>query len=178
MSTDLEEANKRKRLELEAAELELREAELADRKAELAEKAQRRELREKAAASIVRLSVGGRHFECSRDTLGGSAYFHHRLESGGGFGADLRDEDGRLFIDGDADEFELLLKVLRGSVDPHALDATGRATLRKMADMLLFKGIIQMLDDGSYDARALSAEDARLREQALTIVNGLAAERD
>ena len=43
MSTDLEEANKRKRLELEAAELELREAELADRKAELAEKAQRRE---------------------------------------------------------------------------------------------------------------------------------------
>ena len=173
MSTDLEEANKRKRLELEAAELELREAELVERKAELAEKAQRRELREKAAVTIVRLSVGGRHFECSRDTLGGSAYFHHRLESGGGFGADLRDEHGRLFIDGDADEFELLLKVLRGSVDPHALDATGRATLRKMADMYSFEGILQMLADGSYDATALSEQDARLREQALTIRKAL-----
>ena len=76
-------------------------------------------------------------------------------------------------VDGDADEFELLLKVLRGSVDPHALDTTGRATLRKMADMYSFEGILQMLADGSYDATALSEQDARLREQALTIRKAL-----
>ena len=109
----------------------------------------------------------------ARATRSAAAPTSTTLESGGGFGADLRDEDGRLFIDGDADEFELLLKVLRGSVDPHALDTTGRATLRKMADMYSFEGILQMLADGSYDATALSEQDARLREQALTIRKAL-----
>ena len=67
MSTDLEEANKRKRLELEAQELELREAELADRKAEAAEKAARRALLERMAELIVLVNVRGRHYDVSQN---------------------------------------------------------------------------------------------------------------
>ena len=69
-----------------------------------------------APRSIVRLNVGGKLFQTTRDTLSGSVFFtsllDHALEGD-------HDQDGTVFVDRDGDLFGEILNSLRTSRRPH-----------------------------------------------------------
>ena len=69
-----------------------------------------------ASRSIVRLNVGGKLFQTTRDTLSGSGFFtsllDHALEGD-------QDQDGTVFVDRDGDLFAEILNSLRTSRRPH-----------------------------------------------------------
>ena len=69
----------------------------------------------KVSSSIVRLNVGGKHYDTTRDTLRSSAFFRPWLD--GRFDM-ASDEEGRLFIDRDGDLFGILLSFMRTSQRP------------------------------------------------------------
>ena len=66
----------------------------------------------KISSSIVRLNVGGKHFDTTRETLHPAAFFTPWLE--GRFEMAC-DEGGRVFIDRDWHLFEIILSFLRNS---------------------------------------------------------------
>ena len=61
-------------------------------------------------SSIVRLNVGGRTFQTSRETLYGSAFFRSLLEHD--FDGD-KDPDGNIFVDRTPKLFEEILDAMR-----------------------------------------------------------------
>ena len=76
-------------------------------------------------ASVVRLNVGGRTFDTTRETLVGCEFFRPILD--GQIGSAV-DANGRLFIDRSPELFAVLLQFLRSCqrpilhlVDKHAL---------------------------------------------------------
>jgi hypothetical protein len=60
----------------------------------------------------VKVNVGGRTFEASHASLRKSTFFDALLSDD--LSDDLKDEDGRLFIDRDPDLFSQVLRILRG----------------------------------------------------------------
>ena len=63
---------------------------------------------------IVRLNVGGKLFETTRETLRGSGFFASLLEFGGGD----KDEAGNIFVDRNGDHVAVILECLRTSRRP------------------------------------------------------------
>ena len=66
-------------------------------------------------SAIVRLNVGGRHFDTTRDTLSRIGFFMPWLEGRFELGCD---DNGRYFIDRDGDIFALLLRFIRSAERP------------------------------------------------------------
>lgn len=161
MSDDL--AARRRALELE--QLALAEEECTAKRAKL-------EGERNASQRIVRLNVGGVHFDTSRETLlfESGTLFHRLLEEPGlstsfpVVGAQ-RDADGRIFIDRDPELFRLLLQGMRGSLNVPMLSAAQRETLLAEAQYFQLGRLETRLADG-YDPYALSAADTDLRLQA------------
>ena len=69
----------------------------------------------KVLPSIVRLNVGGKHFDTTRETLQPAAFFTPWLEARFEMACD---EDGRVFIDRDGHLFEIILSFLRNYQRP------------------------------------------------------------
>ena len=63
-------------------------------------------------AGVVRLNVGGRHFDTTKDTLSKCTYFAPYIE---GRIDHATDEDGRLFIDRSGEYFSRILQFMRTS---------------------------------------------------------------
>jgi len=82
------------------------------------------------SSPIVRLNVGGKYFDTTRDTLQSAAYFTPWLE--GRFEMNC-DESGRVFIDRDGHLFEIILSFLRNSQRP------SQATINAYKEALLFE---------------------------------------
>ena len=83
----------------------------------------------KRAALTVRLNVGGRCFDTTRETLSSCPFFEHCLAERGCQMAE--DEDGRIFLDRDGDLFRILLQAIRTGARPP------QATVAEMREPLL-----------------------------------------
>ena len=70
----------------------------------------------KRAALTVRLNVGGRFFDTTRETLSSCPFFEHCLAERGCQMAE--DDDGRIFLDRDGDLFRILLQAIRTGARP------------------------------------------------------------
>ena len=79
-------------------------------------------------ADVVRLNIGGKHFETSRLTLEQCPFFMHYLEERGCPMA--LDDEGRIFVDRDGGLFHILLQSLRtGKRPPQRVVAESRDAL-------------------------------------------------
>ena len=79
-------------------------------------------------ADVVRLNIGGKHFETSRLTLEQCPFFMHYLEERGC--AMALDDEGRIFVDRDGGLFHILLQSLRtGKRPPQRVVAESRDAL-------------------------------------------------
>ena len=107
----------------------------------------------KISSSTVRLNVGGKHFDTTRDTLQGAAFFVPWLE---GLFEMACDEDGRAFIDRDGHLFEIILSFLRNFQRPAQMkiDAHKRALLAECEFFQVDALAYHLRDDISpYDMR-------------------------
>lgn len=154
---------------LELEEVELRRAKVARERATL----------EQAAAAdrvIVRLNVGGAHFDTTRETLEmQSTYFRRLLDDGLVRGAP-RDKDGRLFIDRAPTHFGLILEYLRGMLKPEALTKAQRSALTDEATYFGLDSLLTELHVSSsgYNPLLLSADDQQMRADAQRVRQSLA----
>jgi len=122
----------------------------------------------KISPSTVRLNVGGKHFDTTRDTLQRAPFFAPWLE---GLFEMACDEDGRIFIDRDGHLFGIILSFLRNFQRPAqiTIDAHKRALLAEcdffQIDSLAYhlRGDISPYDMRPED-RAIQNEEARLVE--------------
>lgn len=158
---------------------ELEEQELRLKRRRLAVEERALEAEERSRHSIVRLNVGGSHFDVGRDSLmseGTETYFglmlRHRDD---GLGSAQEDADGRLFIDRDPDVFKLVLAGLRGSLLPHTLsDGTIAQLLGEVEFFQLPKLAVRLRDE--YDPYVLPPAAQERRRQAISARNGLPGE--
>ena len=160
----------RRRRKLEAEKLAVEEEELQLKRQKL-------QMEKGASASILRLNVGGRTFDTTKETLLGarSHFFNRMLEEGDDSmltGA-TRDADGRLFIDRSPEGFNLVLDYLRGALEVDKLDKERHAMLIREALYYDVKGLHRELH-GGYDPFALSAADQNIRNRAMEIRQALA----
>ena len=66
-------------------------------------------------APMIRLNIGGVHYETTRETLSKASYWHAYLE---GMIGHTTDQDGRLFLDRDGNLFGYLLNFMRSRIRP------------------------------------------------------------
>jgi len=113
----------------------------------------------KISCSIVRLNVGGKYFDTTRETLCASAFFIPWLE--GRFEM-AEDNDDRIFIDRDGHLFKILLSFMRSSQRPpqHTIDMHRKA--------LLMECEFFQLDSLAYHLRGeISPYDMNPEDQAI-----------
>ena len=79
-------------------------------------------------ASVIRLNVGGRAFDTTRETLVGCEFFRPILE--GNIGSAL-DVNGRIFVDPSPELFTVLLQFLRSCQRP-VLDLIDKRLTERM----------------------------------------------
>ncbi len=121
----------------------------------------------KRAAVTVRLNVGGRCFDTSRETLSSCPLFEHCLAERGCQLAE--DEDGRIFLDRDGDLFRILLQAIRtGARPPQATVAEMREPLLAECDFFQMDWLAQKIrgEVCSYDLRPADRMLRRLEEEA------------
>ena len=85
----------------------------------------------KRAALTVRLNVGGRYFDTTRETLSSCPFFEHCLAERGCQMAE--DDDGRIFLDRDGDLFRILLQAIRTGARFHFVCPKGAETRHQVA---------------------------------------------
>lgn len=120
-------------------------------------------------ANIVRLNVGGHHYDTTKETLDSLPFFRPYLEGR----YDLaRDDEGRLFVDRDGERFRQILQFARDARRPArgALEIQREALLAECDFFLCDKLAHYIRDDVSpYDMRA---EDRILREEEACVREG------
>jgi hypothetical protein len=79
-------------------------------------------------APLVRLNVGGRIFDTTRDTLSKCQYFEAYLENRMGHGVD---SNGRIFVDRCGELFAILLRFMRTGLRPALVNAQREALLEE-----------------------------------------------
>ena len=111
------------------------------------------------SAAIVRLNVGGRAFDTTRDTLAHCGYFEPYLE---GRMTHAVDRDGRLFIDRSPELFAHLLQWLRAGTAP-----SQRETLRLKHKLLAEAGFFDVPHLSCHLRGETSAHDLRPEDRVL-----------
>ena len=112
-------------------------------------------------APLVRLNVGGVHFDTTRDTLAKASYWDAWLEGRIGHATD---QDGRLFVDRDGKLFGCLLNFMRNRVRPaNRVMADHKEALISECE---FYGIDWMLSDlrGGISPYDMRCEDRLIRQ--------------
>ena len=126
------------------------------------------EQRNLANNRLVRLNVGGKHFDTFRETFDAEpgSYFDRFL---GGQGTNelapgVTDTDGRFVIDRDGELFGLLLRGLRGA----SLSDVSAAQRAELVEETIFYGMDRLMHRllQGYDPYCLSRTDLELRLQA------------
>ena len=113
----------------------------------------------KLSSSIVRLNVGGKHFDTTCETLRPAAFFAPWLE--GRFAMSC-DEGGRFFIDRDGYLFAIILSFLRNSQRP------AQATINAYKKELLMECEFFQLDSLAYHIRGdISPYDMRPEDRLI-----------
>ena len=176
-----DEALERRRRKLAADRLAVEEEELELKRRKL--QRDRQALDAQEHSNILRLNVGGQIFDTTPETMlsGGSAFFGRLLDAGDGPGHEVRgavrDSDGRLFIDRSPAGFQLILEYLRGSLDVYSLDKEKKEALISEALYYDLPGLVSALH-GGYDASALSADDQKIRSDAMAFRTALSQGQD
>ena len=158
--------------EVEEQELRLKRRRLAIEETAL-------DAEERSRESVVRLNVGGQHFDVGRDTLlseGADSYFALLLQhrDDGLSGAQV-DRDGRIFLDRDPDTFKFVLQGLRGSLQPQALSAGMTSQLLAEAEYFMLPKLAVRLRD-EYDPFVLPPPAQQRRQQAMAARERLPAD--
>ena len=111
-------------------------------------------------ASVVRLNVGGRAFDTTRETLVGCDFFRPILDGNIGSAVDV---NGRVFVDRSPELFAVLLQFLRSCQRP-ALDLVDKHALLNECKFFGCEWLAQILrgEISPYDIRA---EDRALHEK-------------
>jgi hypothetical protein len=138
--------------------------------------------------SILRLNVGGTHFDTTRETLlgAGSSFFRRLLDEPAqqpaagdvAIRGAMRDADGRLFIDRSPDGFRLVLEWCRGNGDVGAYDEAARSLMLNEAMYYDLPRLVAQLQVRGYDPSLLSTADQEIRNQAAALRSALAQGRD
>ena len=175
----------RRRRAVELARLALEEEEVQLKRAKLRHE---REQLEQQSASILRLNVGGKHFDTTRETLlgVGSSFFRRLLDEPAeqtaagdvAIRGAMRDADGRLFIDRSPDGFRLVLEWCRGNGDVGVYDDATRSLLLHEAMYYDLPRLVAQLQVRGYDPSLLSTADQEIRNQAATLRLALAEGRE
>lgn len=175
----------RRRREVELARLALDEEEVQLKRAKLQHE---REQLGQQSASILRLNVGGQHFDTTRETLlgVGSSFFRRLLDEPAqqtaagdvAIRGAMRDADGRLFIDRSPDGFRLVLQWCRGNGDVGVYDDATRSLLLDEAMYYDLPRLVAQLQVRGYDPSRLSTADQEIRIQAATLRTALAEGRE
>ena len=175
----------RRRRAVELARLALEEEEVQLKRAKLRHE---REQLEQQSASILRLNVGGKHFDTTRETLlgVGSSFFRRLLDEPAeqtaagdvAIRGAMRDAAGRLFIDRSPDGFRLVLEWCRGNGDVGVYDDATRSLLLHEAMYYDLPRLVAQLQVRGYDPSLLSLADQEIRNQAATLRLALAEGRE
>ena len=121
-------------------------------------------------ASVVRLNVGGRAFDTTRETLVGCEFFRPILDGNLGTAVDI---NGRIFIDRSPDLFAVVLQFLRSCQRP-LLDRVDKHALLNECNFFGCEWLAQIIrgEISHYDLRA---EDRALRDKEREDLSDLAA---
>ena len=175
----------RRRREVELARLAIEEEEVQLKRTKLQHE---REQLGQQSASILRLNVGGQHFDTTRETLlgVGSSFFRRLLDEPAqqtaagdvAIRGAMRDADGRLFIDRSPDGFRLVLQWCRGNGDVGVYDDATRSLLLDEAMYYDLPRLVAQLQVRGYDPSRLSTADQEIRIQAATLRTALAEGRE
>ena len=111
-------------------------------------------------ASVVRLNVGGRTFDTTRETLVGCDFFRPILDGNIGSAVDV---NGRVFVDRSPELFAVLLQFLRSCQRP-ALDLVDKHALLNECNFFGCEWLAQILR-GEISPYDLRAEDRALMKK-------------
>ena len=111
-------------------------------------------------ASVIRLNVGGRAFDTTRETLVGCEFFRPILEGNIGSAVDV---NGRVFVDRSPELFTVLLQFLRSCQRP-ALELVDKHALLNECNFFGCDWLAQILR-GEISPYDLRGEDRSIREK-------------